>query len=58
VLLELFQELQVGEAEPHAFNPGEHLVRAGVVDFFGGIEFELAGADELDSVLGCGESCV
>ena len=55
VLVELFQELEVGEAEADAFDPGQELVRPGAADFLGGVELELAGPDELDGVLGGGD---
>ncbi len=52
---ELFEEFEVGEAEADAFGFDEDFVRAGLEDWFGAVEFELAGADELDGDLGFGE---
>ena len=52
MLRELLEQLEVGEAEAHALDLSEDLVRAGAADFLGGVKLKLAGADELNGVLG------
>ena len=54
MLVELFQELQIGKAKSDAFDLGQSVPdRAG--DLLAGVKLELAGSNELDGVLGRGE---
>ncbi len=55
VLVELLEQLQIGEAQAHGLDLHQDLVRPGPWHWLRGVEFQRAGTDELDGVLGFGE---
>ncbi len=51
---ELFEELQIGEAEPDGLDVAENLVRSWTRDGGGFVEHELVAINELHGALGFG----